>query len=354
MGSRIAGVLAEAGLHVLLLDVTSEAAARGASEGITTASFDEGLVHIDECDWIVEAVSENLAVKRSLYERVSKHRRAGSLVTTNTSGIPLRALMEGFDSEFQACFAGVHFFNPPKVLHLVELVPGPGTKPEVLQHLERFCTERLGKGVVRCKDTPNFIANRIGANLSCVVQAEMLSSGLSIEAADWLTGPLIGLPKTATFRLIDVIGLDVWAQVTRTMPDGETLAPFLQEMLRRGWLGNKTGQGCYRKAGKDAPVEVLDWRTLEYSPARGVGFDPMLLQKEPVAARIKAAFETYGFVRNVLTAHLRYAASLVPEISDRIVEIDRAMRWGYGHALGPFEMWDVLGLDGRNPFYLPG
>ncbi len=345
MGSRIAELLAESGMQVLLLDLTAEAALRGAAAGVTASSFDDGLPGIQECDWVVEAVAENLAVKRALYERIAVHRRRSTPVTTNTSGIPLRSLVEGFGAEFRQCFAGVHFFNPPKVLHLVELVPGPETRPEILDALEQFCTVRLRKGVVRCKDTPNFIANRIGANLSAIVQREMIVEGLSIEEADWLTGPLIGLPKSATFRLIDVIGLDVWAQVTKNVPDGAALAPFLEDLLQRGWLGRKSGQGCYRKAGKEAPIEVLDWRTLEYHPLKGVQFDPALLSIEPIAERLQAAVATYPFVRKVISEHITYAAGLIPEIADHPHDIDRAMRWGYGHALGPFEMRGALGPE---------
>jgi 3-hydroxyacyl-CoA dehydrogenase len=383
MGSRIAAHFANARIPSLLLDIVLpdgkvrdqaarngvDAAMKGkpgafftpeAARLITTGNFDDDLPRLRECDWIIEAVTEDLGVKRALYDRVVQHRAPGSIVSSNTSGIPLQQIAEGYAQEFREHFLGVHFFNPPRYLHLAEMIPGPATKSEIITFLSEFCDLHLGKGVVPCKDTPNFIANRIGAFFGATVQRLTTEQDLTIEEVDALTGPLIGLPKSASFRLLDIVGLDVWSHVTKNLYDAVpndpfrecfTMPPFLEEMVKRGWIGDKRGQGCYKRVGKDRAIHAIDWKTLEYHPADKPRFASLenLRKIEPLGERLKALValddKVGHFLWKALSDHILYAANMVPEISDRIVEIDRAMRWGYGHALGPFELWDALGFE---------
>ena len=375
MGSRIAAHFANAQIPSLLLDLdlpTARAGLDAALKGrpgaffspdsarfITPGSFDADLPRLRNCDWIVEAVSENLGIKRALYDRIVPHRTPGTIVSTNTSGIPLRRIAEGYPDEFREHFLGTHFFNPPRYLHLAELIPGPETRPEILAFIDRFCDVHLGKGVVPCKDTPNFIANRIGSFFGSTVQKLTVENDLTIEEADLLTGQLIGLPKSASYRLLDIVGLDVWAHVTATLyeaapgdpfHDRFVMQPFLADMIGRGWLGDKRGQGCYKRVGKDREIHAIDWKTLEYHPADKPRFASleMVRKIEALSERLKAllALEDKAgrFLWQLLSDHMVYAALMVPEISDGIVEIDRAMRWGYANAMGPFEMWDALGF----------
>ena len=382
MGARIAAHFANAGIPVLLLDVVLpdqpdrnaaakkglEAALKGrpgafylssAVSLIQTGNFEDDLPAVATCDWIIEAVAEDLAIKRALFSRLALYRKSASFVSTNTSGIPLTAILAGFGSDFRQVFFGTHFFNPPRYLHLVELIPGPETRPELLSFVAEFCDRRLGKGVVPCKDTPNFIANRIGSFFGSTVQMLTVEQDLTIEEVDALTGPLIGLPKSASYRLIDIVGLDVWAHVTANLYDAVpqdpyrdrfVLQPFLQEMLDRKWLGEKTGQGCYKRVGKEKQIYAVDWKTMEYHPAAKPKFPEIetARQIESLPERLRALVTVGGragkFLWQVLSDLLIYSASMIPEISDRVVEIDRAMRWGYANALGPFELWDALGF----------
>jgi 3-hydroxyacyl-CoA dehydrogenase len=376
MGSRIAAQLANAGVPSLLLDLDAATAKKGldaALKGrppaffvpgntrlITTGSFDADIPRIKDCDWIIEAVSENLAIKRSLYDRITAHRKPGSIVSTNTSGIPLTQIAEGYPAEFREHFLGTHFFNPPRYLHLAELIPGPATRPELFTFLGDFCDRHLGKGVVPCKDTPNFIANRIGSFFGSIVQQLTVEHDLTIEEVDLLTGELIGLPKSASYRLLDIVGLDVWAHVTKNLYEAVpndpfreifVLPEFLNEMIRRGWLGEKSGQGCYKRVGKDREIHAIDRKTFEYHLAEKPRFASLesVRKIEPLSDRLKAVValddKAGRFLWQVLSNHIVYAAHMVPEISDRIVEIDRAMRWGYANTLGPFELWDALGFE---------
>ena len=386
MGSRIAAHFANARIPSLLLDIVipgakvRDQAARNGVEAalkgkpgafftadvarfITTGNFDDDLSRIRDCDWILEAVTEDLVIKRALYDRIVQQRTPGTIVSTNTSGIPLQQIAEGYPEEFREHFLGIHFFNPPRYLHLVEMIPGPATRPEITASLSEFCDLHLGKGVVPCKDTPNFIANRIGAFFGATIQRLTVEHDLTIEEVDLLTGPLIGLPKSASFRLLDIVGLDVWAHVTKNLYEGVphdpfrdrfTMPPFLTEMVKRGWIGDKRGQGCYQRVGKDRAIHAIDWKTLEYHLAEKPRFASLenLRKLEPLSERLKAlvALENKDdkvgrFLWQVLSDHILYAAYMTPEISDRIVEIDRAMAWGYGHALGPFELWDALGFE---------
>ncbi|MBY0503742.1 MAG: 3-hydroxyacyl-CoA dehydrogenase/enoyl-CoA hydratase family protein [Bryobacteraceae bacterium] len=376
MGSRIAAHFANAQVSVLLLDLTAAAAQRGldaALKGkpaalytaagaplISVGGFDTGLPGLANCDWILEAVTESLEIKRQLWPRVLEYAPAHAILSSNTSGIPLRAIAEGWPADARRRFLGTHFFNPPRYLHLLEVIPGPDTDPFLLQDVIRYGDQRLGKGVVLCKDTPNFIANRIGSFFGSTVYKHMVEGDYTIEEVDALTGSLIGLPNTATFRLCDLVGLDIWANVNgnlyHAVPDDPwrdrfQVPPFLQGMLDRGWLGDKSGQGFYQRVGPQREIQAIDWKTFEYHPAAR----PKLADAEAVkpvedlAERLRALVASPGrggtFVWKVLSDHLLYAAERVPEISDRLVEIDRAMRWGYANKLGPFELWDALGFE---------
>jgi 3-hydroxyacyl-CoA dehydrogenase len=385
MGSRIAAHFANAGIPAILLDIVlpnqpnrNAAALKGienaakqkpggfftedAMKLVQPGNFDDHLDRISGCDWVIEAVTENLDIKRDLWKRVDQFRKADSILSTNTSGIPLRNLAEGFSSEFRRNFLGTHFFNPPRYLHLLELIPGPETDPAILDFVEHFSDRRLGKGVVRCKDTPNFIANRIGSFLGATVQRAMVQGDFTIEEVDALTGSLIGLPNTGSFRLLDLVGLDVWAFVAENLyhavPNDPWRERFLmpefhKRMMERGWLGEKSGQGYYKRIGKGESREIwaIDWKSLEYHPAQKVKAAALdsARQIEDLPARLRMLVnnkDRYGeFLWQVFSDLFIYSASMVPEISDRIVEVDRAMRWGYAHTLGPFELWDALGFE---------
>jgi len=384
MGSRIAAHFANAGVPALLLDIVlpnqpnRNAASLGGLETafkqkpaaffttetkslVTPGNFEDDLAKIKDCDWIVEAVTENLEIKRALIEKVLKHRKPGAIFSTNTSGIPLASIAEGFPTEFRQHFLGTHFFNPPRYLHLLEMIPGPETLPAVRDHIADFSDRHLGKGVVPCKDTPNFIANRIGSFLGATVQNLTVEMGFSIEEVDVLTGSLIGLPKSASYRLLDIVGLDVWAHVTKNLYDlvpGDpwrerfVLPPFFAQMIERGWLGDKRGQGFYKRTGKGDKKEILalDLNTLEYQPSKKARFNSVegVRNIEDLPQRLRALMALTDrpgtFLWKLFSDLVLYSASMVPEISDRVVEIDRAMRWGYANSLGPFELWDALGV----------
>ena len=379
MGSRIAAHFANAAVPSLLLDIVvpnqpdRNAAAlkgiRNASRAFFTeftsvlvrpGNFEDDLDQIQHCDWIIEAVTEDLAIKRALLEKVAPWRRPGAIVSTNTSGLPLASIAQGFPQEFRKHFLGAHFFNPPRYLHLVEVIPCADTLPEVLGFVSDFCDRRLGKGVVHAKDTPNFIANRIGSFFGATVQKIMLEDDYAIEEVEALTGPLIGLPRSASFRLLDIIGLDVWASMGRNLhqlapndPWRQRFlpTPLVQEMTGRGWLGEKSGQGFYRRLGPAKQIHILDRKTLEYHPVEKVRFPSTGAAQtiEDLPARLRALVRSNdragSFLWKLFSDLFLYSAERIPEISDRIVEIDRAMRWGYAHTLGPFELWDALGLQ---------
>ena len=388
MGAGIATHLANAGVSCVLLDIVPpdlspeecedpKARSRFASGAIARAmnskpaafmqetnanlveigNVEDDLDRLGDCDWIVEAVTEDLDVKRSLYEKIAAARRPGSIVSSNTSGLALNLLVDGFDDDFRRHFLITHFFNPPRYMFLLEVVTGLETLPEVYDTIREFSEVRLGKGVVDCKDTPNFIANRIGVfcmGASCAFHAD---SGLSIEEIDAITGPVIGRPATATFRLHDLVGIDVAVMVMknchRLVPDDEsrdffTPPEWLERMVAEGRLGRKSGAGFYRKQGRD--ISVLDLDTFEYREQKSVRFASLDAAKrqQTLAARIKTlvsgddAAATY--VWKVISTTLVYSARRVPEISDEIVSVDRAMRWGFNWELGPFELWDALGV----------
>ena len=385
MGSSIAAHFANAGIPAVLLDIVlpnqpnrNAAALKGienaakqkpagffteeAMKLVRPGNLEDHLGWLADCDWIIEAVTENLEIKRDLWTRVNAVRKPGSLLTTNTSGIPLHQIAEGFPAAFQKDFFGTHFFNPPRYLHLVELIPGPGTDPEAMQFAGAFADRRLGKGVVPCKDTPNFIANRIGSFFGATVQKVMQDGGYSIEEVDSLTGSLIGLPNSASFRLLDIVGLDVWAFVGENLyhavpndpwRDRFLMPQFHKEMMKRGWLGEKSGQGFYKRVGKgeDREIHVIDLESFDYKPVKKAKFPAAeaARQIDDLPQRLRTLVSGKDragqFLWNVFSDVFIYSAEMIPEISDRIVEIDRAMRWGYAHKFGPFELWDALGFE---------
>ena len=330
---------------------------------VTTGNFDDDLTKLKDRDLIIEAVVENLDIKRSLFERVEQHRRPGSIVASNTSGIPIHLLAEGRSADFKQHFLGVHFFNPPRYLHLVEIIRTEWTKPEVSCFLYGFLDERLGKGVVPAKDRPNFIANRIGTFGALCTIKTMLGDGYSIEEVDKMTGPAMGRPKSATFRTFDLVGLDVFTHVIKNLydalPEDEEREMFvvpgvLAQMVQRGLLGNKTKAGFYKKQsgeGDKREIWTLDTATLDYRPSEKVKLPALDMAKniDHLPERIKALVwskdRVGAFLWKTISRTLAYASRRIPEIADNVVDVDRAMRWGFGWELGPFEVWDALGVE---------
>ncbi|MGB8655470.1 MAG: 3-hydroxyacyl-CoA dehydrogenase NAD-binding domain-containing protein [Candidatus Acidiferrales bacterium] len=335
---------------------------------VTPGNLEENLAWCGQVDWIIEAVAESLEIKRSLFARVESVRKPGTIVTSNTSGLPIHLIAEGRSADFQQHWAGTHFFNPPRYMKLVELIAGPKTRPAVLASLEEICDLRLGKGVVSAKDTPNFIANRVGTFAMLNALRQMQALDMTVEEVDVCTGPAIGQPKSATFRTADIVGLDVLAHVVRniyeSVPDDESremyrLPAFVEEMLKRGWLGEKTGGGFYKRVKKDGESEILtlDLRTMEYRPRQKAKFASIEAGKQlddtrerlrlllGPALEGKSGDKANEFLWATLSENCRYAAQRVPEIANTIVDVDRAMRWGFAWELGPFEIWDALGVE---------
>src|SRR5256712_737476 len=399
MGAQIAAHLANARIPTLLLDIAPKETLSGPSGVIATESlddrnkiarvgfeaakkakpaafftsdlsslitignFDDDLPKLKDCDLIIEAVVENLDIKRGLFEKVEQQRRPGSVIASNTSGIPLKQLAEGRSEDFRAHFLGMHFFNPPRYMHLVELIRTEWTKPEVSCSMFGFLDERLGKGVVVAKDRPNFIANRIGTFGALVTMRTMLDDGYSIEEVDKITGPAVGRPRTATFRTFDLVGLDVFAHVVKNLhenlpddPEREmfVMPEFVTKMIDRGLLGNKTKAGfCKKQKGDGDKREILalDPATLDYRPSQKVKLPSLEMARniEDPRERIKTLVwskDRVGeFLWKTFSRTLCYAAERIPEIADSVVEVDRAMRWGFNWELGPFEVWDAIGVE---------
>jgi len=394
MGARIAAHFANAGVPSYLLDIVpadSEGAARNkiAAAGldaakkskpaafmepslarfVTVGNFDDDLKKLADVDWIIEVVVENLELKRALLKRVEAIRRPGTIITTNTSGLPVGKIAEGFSDDFRRCWFGTHFFNPPRYMRLLELIPTPESDRALLDAVSHFCDVRLGKGVVLAKDTPNFIGNRIGTFSVLNVMRLMQEMDLTIEDVDALTGQAVGWPRSATFRTIDLVGLDILGHVvgnmTANVHDERSdlrLPEFFTKMLANQWLGDKTKGGFYKKAkgssgGEDERL-ALDWKTLEYHPRQKPKFPALDMAKniEDTSTRVRSLLGFEGSAAQkgdkagaFLWAALRdlwnYSANRIPEISDSIVEIDRAMRLGFNWELGPFELWDAAGVE---------
>ncbi|HWQ68440.1 MAG TPA: 3-hydroxyacyl-CoA dehydrogenase/enoyl-CoA hydratase family protein [Patescibacteria group bacterium] len=329
---------------------------------ITIGNIEDHLGRLSEVDWIIEAAPERLEIKQALFAKVEAHRRSGTFVSSNTSGIPIRLLADGRSTDFRRHFLGTHFFNPPRYMKLLELIPGPDTLPEVMQRMATFAERTLGKGIVFAKDTPNFIANRIATFGLFTAMRLMIEGDYSIEEVDRLTGSAIGRPKTATFRTVDLVGLDTVAHIAAHMAEAlpnatergvYTIPPFLLEMVKRGWLGEKAGQGFYKrvKGIEENEILVLDYKTMEYRPRRSVALPSLDMAQgiEEPAERLRAlayADDRAGrYVWPLLRDMLLYTAYRIPEIADDIISVDRAMAWGLGWELGPFELWDTLGVE---------
>ena len=381
MGARIAAQFANAGVPSYLLDIVpadADSSARnkiatagldaakkskpaafmepGLARLITVGNFDDDLKRLAEVDWIIEAVVENLDLKRTLLRKVEAIRKPGTIITTNTSGLPVGKIAEGFSDDFRRSWFGTHFFNPPRYMRLLEIIPTADTDRGAIDAVAQFCDIHLGKGIVLAKDTPNFIGNRIGTFSVLNVMRLMQEMDLSIEDVDALTGQALGWPRSATFRTIDLVGLDILGHVVANTAraGGEPLdersdlklPDFYKEMLERKWLGDKTKGGFYKKvkggAGEEDERMALDWKTLEYHPRKKPKFPALDMAKnvEQTAARVKMLLGLDGgapqkndragaFLWAALSDLWTYSANRIPEISDSIVEIDRAMRLGF-------------------------
>src|SRR5271165_1218273 len=394
MGARIAAHFANAGVPSLLLDMVptdaggaarnkiAAAGLEGAKKSkpaaffeaslsrlVTVGNFDDDLKSLADVDWIIEAIVENLEIKRALLRKVEAIRKPGTIVTTNTSGLPVAKIAEGFSDDFRWAWFGTHFFNPPRYMRLLELIPTPDADPALIAAVTHFCDVHLGKGVVIAKDTPNFIGNRIGTFSVLNVMRLMQEAGLTIEEVDALTGQAVGWPRSATFRTIDLVGLDILGHVVGNMTTnvhderGDLRLPdFFSKMLERKWLGDKTKGGFYKKTkggdGQEDERLALDWKTLEYHPRQKPKFPALDMAKniDDTGTRLRTLLGLDGgapqkadkagsFLWSALSDLWTYSANRVPEISDSIVEIDRAMRLGFNWELGPFELWDAAGVE---------
>ncbi len=326
---------------------------------VRQGNLEDDFTRLAEADWIIEAVTENLEIKTSLLKRIDAVRKPGTIVSTNTSGIPINSLSSGLSADFRRHWLGTHFFNPPRYMKLLEMIPGVETESWVLETVSSIGDLRLGKGIVVCKDTPNFIANRIGTFGLQHVLLVMQQDGYSIDEVDQLTGPAIGRPKSATFRTLDIVGLDTFAHVTRNIyqnvPDDEQrelfkVPEFVEAMLAKNLLGDKSGQGFYKKPGK-GEIQALNLSSMEYGPRTKGKFPSLEMGKsitdlsERLRALTNATDRAGSFLWKTLSAALVYSANRVPEISDDIVSVDNAMKWGFNWELGPFETWDALGVE---------
>jgi 3-hydroxyacyl-CoA dehydrogenase len=394
MGSGIAAHLANIGIPTLLLDIapnelTKEEEAKGLTLDskavknrfsnlavqkllkqkpaplsskknlalITPGNFDDDLDKLKDVDWIIEVIVEKLEIKKGLFEKIDAVRKPGTIVSSNTSGVSINAMAEGRSEDFQEHFLGTHFFNPPRYLKLLEVIPAKTTKPEVVSFMQQFGEDVLGKGVVIAKDTPNFIANRIGTYGLLVTMQEMIARNYSVSEVDSVTGPIIGRPKSATFRTLDVVGLDTFAHVAKNVYDQTTGAeqavfeesPILNKMITNGWIGAKSGQGFFKKVGKE--ILQLNLSTFEYEPTKKLVAPSLEMAKQAKGpgGRLKTLIYANDRVGELLwnsfAPTLIYSAQLMGEIADDILAIDNAMKWGFGWAQGPFEMWDAIGVE---------
>jgi 3-hydroxyacyl-CoA dehydrogenase len=394
MGSGIAAHLANIGIPVLLLDIVprelnDDEVKRGLTledkvvrnrlaatsiqkllkhkpapltvkeniELIEAGNLEDDMDRLSDVDWVIEVVVENLAVKQEFFTEVDKHRKLGSIISSNTSGISVEAMAQGRSEDFRKHFLGTHFFNPPRYLKLLEVIPTKDTDENVLSFMKTFGEDVLGKGVVEAKDTPNFIANRIGTYGLLVTVQEMLKGGYSVGEVDSVTGPLIGRPKSASFRTLDVVGLDTFAHVAKNVYDQVEgmekevfeVPSFMQKMLENGWLGSKSGQGFYKKEGKS--ILELNPETFEYEETTKLNATSIELAKQSkglsnkMKALIYSCDRAGSLLQNITFPTLVYSAELLGVIADDIVSIDRAMKWGFGWEVGPFELWDAIGVS---------
>ena len=394
MGSRIACHFAGIGLQVLLLDIVAPPPPEGGSskpasrnkivndalaaaiksnpspvyhkdviKKISTGNFDDNMKDISDCDWIIEVVVERLDIKQKVFEQVEKYRKPGTLITSNTSGIPIHMMAEGRSEDFKKHFCGTHFFNPPRYLRLLEIIPTPHTDQSVIDFLMNYGDLFLGKTTVLCKDTPAFIANRIGVFGMMAIFGLIDKMGLTIDEIDALTGPIIGRPKSATFRTADIVGIDTLVKVAKGVadncPDDEARESFiipawLEKMVENNWLGDKTGQGFFKKTkGADGSKEILtlDLKTQEYGPRQKPKFATLEAAKpiDDLKQRLKALCagqdKAGEFYRNFHYGLFSYISHRIPEISDELYRVDDAMMAGFGWEIGAFESWDTLGVE---------
>jgi 3-hydroxyacyl-CoA dehydrogenase len=389
MGSRIACHFANIGLQVLLLDIVPKDALAGDkklrnkivndaldfalksnpspiylkafAKRITTGNFEDDMPKIADCDWVIEVVVERLDIKQKVFETVEKHRKAGTLITSNTSGIPIHLMTEGRSDDFKKHFCGTHFFNPPRYLKLLEIIPAKDTLPGVVDFLMAYGEKYLGKTTVLAKDTPAFIGNRIGVFSMMSVLQYVDKTGMTVEEVDKLTGPVIGHPKSATFRTSDVVGVDTMIHVANGVhenaPDDEAreifrIPGFVNSMAKNNWLGSKTNQGFYKKEKTNGVNQffALDLKTLEYKPSQKVKFPSLDITKtvDSLKERLKILFaakdKAGDFYRATFYQLFAYASNRIPEIADELYKIDAAMNAGFGWEMGPFEKWDALGV----------
>jgi len=399
MGSAIACHFANIGLDVLLLDmVPKEPNEKDAAKGLTlespqvrnsivnhhlsnalnskpspiykkafasrikTGNFDDDFEKIKSANWIIEVVVERLDIKQIILEKVDRYRTLGSLVSSNTSGIPIHMMLEGRSDDFQAHFCGTHFFNPPRYLRLLEIIPTPKTNPEIIEFFMHYGARFLGKKTVLCKDTPAFIANRIGVYSIMSLFHTVEEMGLTVNEIDKLTGPILGRPKSATFRTCDVVGLDTLVHVANGLkdncPNDEERAMFelpnyVSKLVENGWLGSKSGQGFYKKEKSNGKKQILalNLETMTYEPSQKVSFPVMAQTKtiDNLAERTKVLYFDKGrageFYKRSFNGVFAYVSNRIPEITEDIYKIDDAMKAGFGWELGPFETWDAIGLE---------
>jgi 3-hydroxyacyl-CoA dehydrogenase len=403
MGAAIAAHLANAGIPVLLLDIvpktlTSEQEARSLSlespevrnsiarGGLDRAvksrpasfmsaervalvdvgNLEDDFARLSSVDWIIEVIIENLVVKQDLMRRIDEIRSPKTIISTNTSGIPIAEIQAGLSDGFRQHFLGTHFFNPPRYLKLLEIIPSPDTLPDVIQAVSRFCEYRLGKGIVLSKDTPNFIGNRMAFGSGAFALDYIVRNGYTVEEVDAITGPLMGRPKTATFRLIDLVGVDVWEHVGKNLvaaiPHDQNIQPYLRSeavnnligaMVQKGWLGNKTKIGFYKQVQVNGKRDYwsLDFNSLEHIAPQKPRFESVGKARNiedlgrRMAIMLAGEDRAADLVRAITYQGFAYAAACIPEIADTPKSIDDAMRWGFSHDLGPFEMWDLIGVQ---------
>lgn len=330
---------------------------------IVTGNFDDDMSKLSDCDWIIEVVIERLDIKQQVFENVEKFRKPGTLITSNTSGIPIHMMLDGRSDDFKAHFCGSHFFNPPRYLQLLEIIPTPSTSPEVVDFLMDYGQRYLGKKTVLCKDTPAFIANRVGVYSIMSLFHAVNEMGLTVDEVDKLTGPVMGRPKSATFRTCDVVGLDTLVHVANGLkancPNDEEkhlfeLPEYISKMVENNWLGSKTKQGFYKKIKDEngkSQILSLDLGTLEYSPTERVKFPTLEMAKpiDDLKQRTKMLLmgqdKAGEFYRKIFGGLFAYVSNRLPEITDDLYKIDDALKAGFGWELGPFETWDILGLD---------
>jgi 3-hydroxyacyl-CoA dehydrogenase len=380
MGSRIAAHLANAGLPVVLLDIPAKSGARSAiaaqaldalikskpaafydpayAARVRVGNFDDDLTLLADCDWVIEAVTENLEIKQALLDKVTPHLKRDAILTTNTSGLPVASIAARLPEAVRRRWFGTHFFNPPRYMRLVEIIPTPAADPEPIAAIAHFADVLLGKEVVFARDTPNFIANRIGVFIMLEAVRLMQEEDLTIEEVDVLTGSVIGWPRTGTFRLADMVGIDVLAHVAANFEGSGALPPFVKTMLERRWLGDKTKQGFYKKEKDSAGNEIrlaLDWKTLQYVPAARPKLPSLEMAKnaENLPERLAQLLagdprkdKAARFHWRLLSGLWNYAADCLPEIAGEAASVDRAMRAGFNWEMGPFQLWDAAGVAG--------